>query len=57
MAVTLPSIVGRPDKKTPTELEVNSKDDIINKKINDRLKRKQALMDAMNKVHDKDDTQ
>jgi hypothetical protein len=40
--------------KIPTEVAVNSKDDIINKKINQRLKRKQALHDAMNKIHDPD---
>lgn len=46
----------RQAKKIPTELEVNSKDDIINKKINQRLKRKQMIMDEMNKIHDPDDT-
>ena len=44
----------RQTKKKPPELEVNSKDDIINKKINERLKRKQMLSDAMNKIHDPD---
>lgn len=44
----------RQNKKPPTEVAVNSKDDIINKKINQRLRRKQALHDAMNKLHDPD---
>jgi hypothetical protein len=44
----------RQNKKPPTEVAVNSKDDIINKKINQRLRRKQALHDAMNKLHDAD---
>lgn len=41
-------------KKNPPELEVNSPEDIINKRINERLKRKQMLADAMNKIHDPD---
>jgi hypothetical protein len=44
----------RQDKKKPPELNVNSKDDIINKKINERLKRKAMLASAMNKLHDAD---
>lgn len=42
------------NKPKPQEMAVSGKDDIINKKINERLKRKQALMDAMNKIHDPD---
>ena len=53
MAMTLPSVKGRKDNKKPEET-VNSKDDIINKKINERLKRKAALHAAMNKIHDPD---
>lgn len=53
MAVTLPSVAGRKDKKEP-ELNVNSKDDIINKKINERLKRKEKLAKEFNKIHDPD---
>ena len=53
MAATLPSVVGKKDNKKP-EVNVNSKDDIINKKINERLKRKQKLMEELNKVHDED---
>jgi len=41
----------RKDKKLPLELEDNG---ILNKKANERMKRKQALMDAMNKNHDPD---
>ena len=44
----------RQNKKPPTEETVDSKDDILNKKINQRLRRKQALHDAMNKYHDPD---
>jgi hypothetical protein len=44
----------RQDKKKPPELNVNSKDDIINKKINERLKRKAMLAKAMNKITDPD---
>ena len=44
----------RQNKKPPTEENVSGKDDIINKKINQRLRRKQALHDAMNKLHDPD---
>lgn len=47
----------RDAKKNPLEVEVNSKDDIINKRINQRLKRKQMIHDAMNKIKDPDDTQ
>ena len=53
MAITLPSVVGRKDNKKPEEA-VSGKDDIINKKINERLKRKEALAKAMNKIHDPD---
>jgi hypothetical protein len=35
-------------------MAVGGKGDILNKKINERMKRKQALMDAMNKIHDPD---
>ena len=53
MAITLPSVAGRKDNKKPEET-VNSKTDIINKRINQRLKRKEALHNAMNKLHDPD---
>lgn len=49
----LPSVAGRKDKKKPEET-VDSKDDILNKKINERLRRKAALAKAMNKIHDAD---
>jgi len=41
----------RQDQNLPLELEDNG---ILNKKANQRMKRKQALMDAMNKNHDPD---
>ena len=43
--------IQRKDKKLPLELEDNG---ILNRKANERMKRKQALMDAMNKNHDPD---
>jgi hypothetical protein len=42
------------NKPKPQEMAVGGKGDILNKKINERLKRKQALMDAMNQIHDPD---
>jgi hypothetical protein len=44
----------RQTKKKPPELEVDSEYDILDKKNNQRMKRKQALHDAMNKLHDPD---
>jgi len=53
MAMTLPAVIGRKEHTKP-ELNVNSKDDIINKKINERLKRKEMLSKMLNKLHDTD---
>ena len=44
----------RQDHNPPLEENVNSKSDILNKKINERLRRKEALSKAMNKYHDPD---
>jgi hypothetical protein len=41
----------RQDKNSPLELDDSN---ILNRKANQRMKRKQALMDAMNKNHDPD---
>jgi len=41
----------RQEKNSPLELEDSG---ILNKKANERMKRKQALADAMNKIHDPD---
>jgi hypothetical protein len=41
----------RQDHNPPLELDDSG---ILNKKANQRMKRKQALMDAMNKNHDPD---
>jgi len=41
----------RQDKNPPLELEDNG---ILNKKANERMKRKEALSKAMNKYHDPD---
>jgi len=42
------------NKPKPQELAVSGKDDILNKKNNERMKRKAALLTAMNKIHDPD---
>jgi hypothetical protein len=44
----------RQNKKKPPELAVGGKGEMLNPLINKRLKRKQALADAMNKIHDPD---
>ena len=44
----------RQKQKKPPMLEVDSEYDILDKKNNQRMKRKQALADAMNKLHDPD---
>jgi hypothetical protein len=41
-------------KPKPQELAVGGKGDILNKKTNERMKRKEALLAAMNKIHDPD---
>jgi len=41
-------------KPKPQELAVGGKGDILNKKTNERMKRKVALLAAMNKIHDPD---
>lgn len=38
----------------PQEEAVSGKDDILNRKMNERMKRKAALLKAMNKIHDPD---
>jgi hypothetical protein len=42
------------NKPKSQELAVGGKGDILNKKTNERMKRKAALLDAMNKIHDPD---
>ena len=44
----------RQEHNPPLEENVGSKTDILNKKINERLRRKEALSKAMNKYHDPD---
>ena len=41
-------------KPKSQELAVGGKGDILNKKTNERMKRKAALLDAMNKIYDPD---
>ena len=41
-------------KPKPQELAVGGKGDILNRKTNERMKRKVALLAAMNKIHDLD---
>ena len=48
MAVTLPSVVGHKNKK-PQEEAVSGKDDILNKKMNERMKRKAMIQAQFNK--------
>ena len=42
------------NKPKPQELAVGGEGDILNKKTNERMKRKAALLSAMNKIHDPD---
>jgi hypothetical protein len=51
---TLEKNVKKRMKPKPQELAVGGKGDILNKKTNERMKRKQALLAAMNKIHDPD---
>jgi len=44
----------RQDKKSPPELAVGGKGEMLMAKENARMRRKQALADAMNKIHDPD---
>ena len=53
MAANLPAVVGRKDTKKP-ELNVANKYNVLQEKENKRMKRKQQLADAMNKIHDPD---
>lgn len=48
MAATLPSVVGHKGKK-PQEENVSNKDDILNKKMNERMKRKAMIQAQFNK--------
>jgi len=41
-------------KPKPQELAVGGKGDILNRKTHERMKRKVALLAAMNKIHDPD---
>jgi hypothetical protein len=51
---TLEKQVKERNKPKPQELTVGGKGDILNKKTNERMKRKAALLAAMNKIHDPD---
>ena len=53
MAITLPSVVGRQDKREP-ELNVANKYNILQEKENKRMKRKEMLEKELNKLHDPD---
>jgi hypothetical protein len=44
----------RRNKKKPLELEEGGKGEMLMAKENARMKRKQMLADAMNKIHDPD---
>jgi hypothetical protein len=51
---TLEKQVKERNKPKLQELAVGGKGDILNKKTNERMKRKVALLAAMNKIHDPD---
>ena len=51
---TLEKNVKERNKPKPQELAVGGEGDILNKKTNERMKRKAALLSAMNKIHDPD---
>jgi hypothetical protein len=53
MAITLESVKGCKDDKKP-ELNVANKYNKLQELENKRMKRKQQLADAMNKIHDPD---
>ena len=44
----------RANKKAPTELNVANKYNVLQSLENKRMRRKQAIHDAMNKIHDPD---
>ena len=51
---TLEKNEAKRNKPRPPELEIDSKYDILDKKNNQRMKRKAMLHAAMNKIHDPD---
>jgi hypothetical protein len=51
---TLEKNEAKRNKPKPLELAVGGKGEVLMGKENARMKRKQALMDAMNKIHDPD---
>lgn len=53
MTAKLPALVGRKDTKKP-ELNVANKYNKLQELENKRMKRKAALLSAMNKIHDPD---
>ena len=54
MAVTLQSMTGKGMNKPAKELNVPNKYNKLQSLENKRMKRKEALMNAMNKIHDPD---
>ena len=54
MAVTLQSMTGKGKNKPAKELTVPNKYNKLQSLENKRMKRKQAIHDAMNKIHDPD---
>ncbi len=53
MAANLPALVSHKDTKKP-ELNVANKNNVLQIKENQRMKRKAALLTAMNKIKDPD---
>ena len=48
--MTLPAMTGYKNKVKQDELVVSGKDDILNKKENARNKRKQKMLEMLNKI-------
>ena len=54
MAATLNSVTGKNGKKRIDELNVANKYNVLQEKENNRMKRKQQLAEALNKINDPD---
>ena len=54
MAATLNSVTGKNGKKRIDELNVANKYNVLQEKENKRMKRKQQLAEALNKINDPD---
>jgi len=57
MAMNLPAMTGYKKKVKQDELAVSGKDDILNKKENARDKRKQKMLEMLNKIEPHPETE